>query len=86
VRNLLLNWQMRSPTPFDLRHAFAGALKKTRFSKDGTLLAFGVENPRDTNNRDEAWRHRLFRRSMWYGGKILAVDASMTVSNGACFL
>lgn len=45
VRNLLFNWQMRSPTPFDLRQAFAGALKKTRFSKDGTLLAFGVENP-----------------------------------------
>lgn len=28
-------------------------------------------NPRDTNNRDEARRHRMFRRGMSYGGPIL---------------
>lgn len=45
VRNLLLNWQLRSTTVVDLRQAFAKALRRTRFSKDGTLLAFGIENP-----------------------------------------
>lgn len=45
ARNLLLNWQLRSPAALDVRHAFAKALKKTRFSKDGTLLAFGIESP-----------------------------------------
>jgi hypothetical protein len=45
VRNLLLNWQLRSSTKSDLRSGFAKALKKTRFSKDGTLLTFGVESP-----------------------------------------
>lgn len=28
-------------------------------------------NPRDTNNRDDARRHRLFRRSVSYGGPLL---------------
>jgi Dyp-type peroxidase family len=32
-------------------------------------------NPRDTNDRDEARRHRLFRRSMSYGGKLLPRDS-----------
>jgi hypothetical protein len=46
VRNLLLNWQLRStPQDIDLRGPIVTALKKTRFSKDGTLLAFGIENP-----------------------------------------
>jgi Dyp-type peroxidase family len=31
-------------------------------------------NPRDTNNRDEARRHRLFRRSMSYGGALLGQE------------
>lgn len=45
VRNLLLNWQLRSTAPdSDLRDRIVVALKKTRFSKDGTLLSFGVEN------------------------------------------
>lgn len=46
TRNLVLNWQLRANSaPTDLRQAFAKAIKKTRFSKDGTLLSFGVENP-----------------------------------------
>jgi hypothetical protein len=45
ARSLLLDWQLRSSAPSDLRQAFAKAIKKTRFSKDGTLLTFGVENP-----------------------------------------
>jgi hypothetical protein len=46
ARNLILNWQLRTtPQQGDLRQAIAAALKKTRFSKDGTLLTFGVENP-----------------------------------------
>lgn len=45
VRSLLLNWQLRSATKVDLREAFSKALKKTRFSKDGTLVTFGVESP-----------------------------------------
>jgi len=46
VRNLLLNWQLRStPAQRDLREAIVKALKKTRFSNDGKLLTFGVENP-----------------------------------------
>ncbi len=46
VRNLILNWQLRSiPPQGDLRGAIVEALKKTRFSKDGKLLTFGVENP-----------------------------------------
>lgn len=46
VRNLILNWQLRSiPPQGDLRGAIVEALKKTRFSNDGKLLTFGVENP-----------------------------------------
>jgi hypothetical protein len=45
ARSLLLDWQLHSSVPSDLRQAFAKAIKKTRFSKDGTLLTFGVENP-----------------------------------------
>jgi Dyp-type peroxidase family len=32
-------------------------------------------NPRDTNDRDEARRHRLFRRSVSYGGPLLPKDS-----------
>jgi hypothetical protein len=46
VRSLILNWQLRSTPPQgDLRDAIVEALKKTRFSTDGTLLTFGVESP-----------------------------------------
>jgi len=46
VRNLILNWQLRSiPTQGDLRGAIVEALKKTRFRNDGELLTFGVESP-----------------------------------------
>jgi len=46
VRNLILNWQLRSiPTQGDLRGAIVEALKKTRFRNDGKLLTFGVESP-----------------------------------------
>lgn len=46
VRSLLLNWQLRStPAQSDLRSRIVEALKKTRFSKDGTLLTFGIESP-----------------------------------------
>ena len=46
VRNLLLNWQLRSTAPDgDLRDRIVRALSRTRFSKDGTLLSFGIENP-----------------------------------------
>jgi hypothetical protein len=46
ARNLVMNWQLRSlSAQADLRQAIVNASKKTRFSKDGTLLAFGVESP-----------------------------------------
>ena len=39
-------WQLRStPAGSDLRPALVEVLKKTRFSRDGTLLTFGVESP-----------------------------------------
>jgi hypothetical protein len=46
ARALILNWQLRStPAQSDLRAAIKEALKKTRFSNDGKLLTFGIENP-----------------------------------------
>ena len=46
ARNLLLNWQLRSTVAEDdLRVKIVDALKKTRYSKDGTLLTFGIESP-----------------------------------------
>ena len=46
ARNLILNWQLRSTAvQTDLRQAIVDALGKTRFSKDGTLLTFGIESP-----------------------------------------
>jgi hypothetical protein len=46
ARNLVLNWQLRSTAAqTDLRQSIVDALKKTRYSKDGTLLTFGVESP-----------------------------------------
>jgi len=46
VRRLLISWELRStPTQKDLREAIVAALKKTRFSNDGNLLTFGVEDP-----------------------------------------
>jgi hypothetical protein len=46
MRSLIFNWQLRSANKEgDLKHAIVDALKKTRYSKDGTLLSFGVESP-----------------------------------------
>jgi hypothetical protein len=46
ARSLVLNWQLRSTAAqTDLGGSIVEALKKTRFSKDGTLLTFGIENP-----------------------------------------
>ncbi len=46
VRTLIFNWQLRSTASgFDLRSALVAALQKTRFAKDGTYLAFGIESP-----------------------------------------
>ena len=46
ARSLILNWQLRTtPQNSDLRPAVVAALKKTRFTKDGTILTFGVESP-----------------------------------------
>jgi hypothetical protein len=46
VRGLLLKWQLRNATlQRDLQPAIIELLKKTRFTKDGTLLSFGVESP-----------------------------------------
>ena len=39
VRTLILNWQLRTTAAdADLRKSIVNALRKTRFSKDGTLL------------------------------------------------
>lgn len=46
VRTLIFNWQLRDPgLRNDLSVALRDALQRTRFSKDGTLLAFGIESP-----------------------------------------
>lgn len=46
VRTLILNWQLRSTPPQrDLHDEIVAILKRTRFSTDGKLLTFGVENP-----------------------------------------
>lgn len=46
VRNLVLNWQLRSRSQqIDMRDEIVAALKKTRFSGDGKSLTFGVESP-----------------------------------------
>jgi hypothetical protein len=46
ARSLVMAWQLRStPAGSDLRAALVEVLKKTRFSRDGTLLTFGVESP-----------------------------------------
>ena len=46
VRNLILNWQLRSkPAQGDMRDEIMAAIKKTRFSGDGKSLTFGVESP-----------------------------------------
>jgi hypothetical protein len=46
TRTLVMNWQLRTMSAQgDLRQAIVAALKRTHFSKDGTLLTFGVESP-----------------------------------------
>lgn len=45
ARSLLLSWQLRSSPVGDMRSAIVAALKKTRFSADGSLMTFGVESP-----------------------------------------
>lgn len=45
ARGLLLNWQLRSSPAGDMRLAIVAALRKTRFSADGSLMTFGVESP-----------------------------------------
>lgn len=45
ARGLLLNWQLRSSPASDMDSAIIAALKKTRFSADGSLMTFGVESP-----------------------------------------
>ncbi|WP_378948907.1 hypothetical protein [Paracoccus sp. R86501] len=46
VRTLIFNWQLREPgLRSDLSPALRAALQRTRFSKDGTLLTFGIESP-----------------------------------------
>ncbi|WP_157450277.1 hypothetical protein [Bradyrhizobium sp. ARR65] len=52
VRSLVLNWQLRNTArDSDLRPAVVAALRKTRFSSDGTLLSFG--------SRVRSWRTLL---------------------------
>jgi len=46
ARNLILAWQLRTtPQQRDLKKDIVAALKKSRFSKDGEYLTFGVESP-----------------------------------------
>ena len=46
ARSLIFNWQLRDPgLRNDLGALLREALQKTRFSKDGTLLTFGIESP-----------------------------------------
>jgi hypothetical protein len=46
VRSLIFNWQLRTTAKdSDLKPQLVAALKKTRYSSDGTLLTFGVESP-----------------------------------------
>jgi hypothetical protein len=46
ARNLVFNWQLRTmPTGDGLREPLIRALQSTRFSRDGTLLTFGIESP-----------------------------------------
>lgn len=46
ARSLIFNWQLRDPSlRNDLGASLREALQKTRFSKDGTLLTFGIESP-----------------------------------------
>lgn len=45
ARTLLMNWQLRTAPAGDMRPAIMAALKKTRFSADGSLMTFGVESP-----------------------------------------
>ncbi|WP_162710265.1 hypothetical protein [Rhizobium leguminosarum] len=46
ARTLVLNWQLRSTQLTEnLNEKLVKALQKTRFSKDGSLLTFGVESP-----------------------------------------
>jgi hypothetical protein len=45
ARSLLLSWQLRFSPAGDMRSAIVVALKKTRFSADGSLMTFGVESP-----------------------------------------
>jgi hypothetical protein len=62
TRALLLNWQLRSTSSAaDLRTELISVLQKTRFTKDGTLMSFGVESPL---LREEI-RARLKRRGIF---------------------
>jgi hypothetical protein len=46
ARSLVLNWQLRAAWAVaDLGPMIVRALAKTRFSRDGTLLTFGIESP-----------------------------------------
>ena len=45
ARSLLINWQLRFVPSGDMRPAIISALRKTRYSADGSLMTFGVENP-----------------------------------------
>jgi hypothetical protein len=46
ARTLVLNWQLRTTANLgDMKSAIVAALKKTRFSTNGTLMTFGVESP-----------------------------------------
>ncbi|WP_454851852.1 hypothetical protein [Rhizobium binxianense] len=46
ARNLVFNWQLRTmPAGDGLREPLIRALQSTRFSRDGTLLTFGIESP-----------------------------------------
>lgn len=46
ARSLVMNWQLRNAgNEAALKDRLIAALAATRFAKDGTLLAFGVESP-----------------------------------------
>jgi hypothetical protein len=46
ARTLVLNWQLRDDSyRGELTEMLRAALSRTKFSKDGTYLAFGVESP-----------------------------------------
>jgi hypothetical protein len=81
ARSLVLNWQLRSnPGRRDIDRGLRAVLATARFSKDGTLLVFGVENPLLREELDAMLKRLGIFADASFSGELIRLSPSAFVT------